>query len=394
MAERIFTLPGINDLSKEQETARSLRFEEQHLIVGGPGTGKSVIALLRAARLARENRDYVFLVYNKLLHKASQQLADTRLTSSTWITWFKQQFNLLTGSNCPTKENPWELNWEETLDIINKTELQDVEQADLPYLVIDEGQDMPPQFYTALINLGFGNFFVVADQNQQITEENSSIKDIRNALAIETDDVIELKYNYRNSYPIARLAREFYTSYPASPPPDLPPEDSFALKPLVFEYHNSQQAGVINRIMTLASNDLSKLVGIITPKNDVLKQYLDLFVAARERAEFRGIRLSAYASGSLAEFIENIIGDITPSFEEGGILLINAQACKGLEFDTVFIVDLQEHYFNLNIMDIKKKLFYVMVARAIDRLIMLKRKESYCPVCHIIPKDPDILEWK
>ena len=35
-----------------------------------------------------------------------------------------------------------------------------------PYLVIDEGQDMPPGFYNALVGLGFDRFFVVADQNQ------------------------------------------------------------------------------------------------------------------------------------------------------------------------------------------------------------------------------------
>ena len=44
--------------------------------------------------------------------------------------------------------------------------------------MIDEGQDMPREFYNALVNLGFNRFFVVADQNQQITEANSSRKDI------------------------------------------------------------------------------------------------------------------------------------------------------------------------------------------------------------------------
>ena len=52
---------------------------------------------------------------------------------------------------------------------------QDLPEGDdggRPFLVIDEGQDMPPQFYHALVALGFDRFFVVADQNQQITEKN------------------------------------------------------------------------------------------------------------------------------------------------------------------------------------------------------------------------------
>ena len=50
MARRKFELPGIQDLGKEQEAARALPREGQHLIVGGPGTGKSVLALIRARR--------------------------------------------------------------------------------------------------------------------------------------------------------------------------------------------------------------------------------------------------------------------------------------------------------------------------------------------------------
>ena len=38
MAKRRFQLPGIQDLSKEQERVRALPFEGQHLVIGGPGT--------------------------------------------------------------------------------------------------------------------------------------------------------------------------------------------------------------------------------------------------------------------------------------------------------------------------------------------------------------------
>ena len=40
MPKRKFELPGIQDLSKEQEAARVLPKKGQHLIVGGPGTGE------------------------------------------------------------------------------------------------------------------------------------------------------------------------------------------------------------------------------------------------------------------------------------------------------------------------------------------------------------------
>ena len=84
---RRFELPDIQDLSKEQEAVRALPREGQHLIVGGPGTGKTVVALIRARRHRRERDEYVFLVFNHLLHRASVQLFGGELSSSTWETW-------------------------------------------------------------------------------------------------------------------------------------------------------------------------------------------------------------------------------------------------------------------------------------------------------------------
>ena len=231
MAGRKFELPGIQDLSKEQEAARALSNHGpqqeglQHLIIGGPGTGKSVLALLRARRHHQDGDDYLFLVFNHLLNRASGQLFGDGLASSTWDRWFRSKFREIAGQSVPERE-PNSRGFRE----IDWAGVEQIIQAPLPvregrrptYLVIDEGQDMPPEFYAALVNLGFDRFFVVADQNQQITEANSTRGDIENCLDINTTDVIELRQNYRNNYPVARLARAFYTGDPASPPPELP----------------------------------------------------------------------------------------------------------------------------------------------------------------------------
>ena len=68
--QRDFELPRIEELSKEQEDARALPKHGQHLIIGGPGTGKSVLALIRSRRHHLDKDDYVFLVYNKLLNQS------------------------------------------------------------------------------------------------------------------------------------------------------------------------------------------------------------------------------------------------------------------------------------------------------------------------------------
>ncbi len=154
MAERKFLLPGIQELSKEQEDARALPKQGLHLIIGGPGTGKSVLALLRSRRHHVDKDHYLFLVYNHLLHQVSRHLMNDTLTSRTWQSWFYDFFNECTKQAIPllppNQENNWQnIDWENVLKII--TTVDSIKKQDsLPFLIIDEGQDMPPNFIKLL----------------------------------------------------------------------------------------------------------------------------------------------------------------------------------------------------------------------------------------------------
>jgi len=391
MATRKFTLPGIQDLSKDQEDARALPKEGQHLIVGGPGTGKSVLALLRSRRHHDDSDNYVFLVYNHLLHQASRHLFGPKLTSKTWNSWFSGMFTDLAKQHIPLLPaepgKTWQdIDWEQVLQIIAAVNVLGNAKL-LPFLVIDEGQDMPPEFYKALVDLGFENFYVVADQNQQIISgSNSSRQDIENVLVVSSDDVIELKENYRNSYPTARLAREFYTGDPASPPPALPSAQRTAERPMLVEYGKACHetfTSVISTILKTADRDPGKLLGVITPNNNVRQRYVNAFLTTNLRLDNGKPQIRTYSSGANPTEL---------SFDEGGIMLINAQSCKGLEFDTVFLADIDQHYCNPQINDEKRRLFYVMIARARENVIMLKNADNHCPVDDIIPINPDIIE--
>lgn len=386
MAKREFNLPGIQDLSKEQEDARALSKQGQHLIIGGPGTGKSVLALLRSRRHQQDKDDYVFLVYNKLLNQASRQLFGMELCSQQWQSWFASVFKAAAGEampKLPPNGNDWqEIDWVRTSEII--AALPPLEKANHPFLIIDEGQDMPPAFYQALANLGFENFYVVADQNQQIVPgQNSTRQDIQNGLDIAPGDVIELQDNYRNTHPIARLAREFYTGDPASPPPVLPNRPS-AIRPMFYTYEQSDFQNLIERILKNADTAPEKLIGLITPNNAVRDRYYQALKKADVQLDNGQPRIETYKHGENSAL----------QFNEGGIMVINAQSCKGLEFDTVFLADINQHFCNTQNQDQTKRLFYVMVARAKERVIMLKEAGKHCPVDAILPQDTAILERK
>ena len=394
MAKRRFELPGIQDLSKEQEAVRALPKEGQHLIVGGPGTGKTVVALIRARRYQREQNDYVFLVFNHLLHRASAQLFPGELSGATWMTWFHEQFETLTGETPPLKpagpDGFRPIDWDRVNRVVSDRRASGgTTIADMPFLVIDEGQDMPPQFYRALVALGFERFFVAADQNQQIRDEHSSRRDIETELAIDTGDVIELKHNYRNCGPVAKLARAFYTGDPASPPVDLPSRRGSAA--WLCEYAEGRFAGICRRIVKLVDRNPATLVGVIAPNNEVRERYL-----AGLRTATGELLKAARGLDNGAPRMETFFGRHRPDvrFDEGGILVLNVHACKGLEFDVAVLADIDRHPVPPTDLDAARKRFYVMVARARERVILLRRHGAKSRIEEILPGDPAVLERK
>ena len=385
MAKRKFELPGIQDLSKEQEAALALPTEGQHLVIGGPGTGKTVLTLLRALRHQRDRERYVFLVFNHLLDRASGQLFGASLESSTWFSWFLENFEEITGRSVPREDANdkgfQDIDWQGVEQIVRN--LPDGDDGERPFLVIDEGQDMPRQLYDTLVRLGFDRFFVVADQNQQITERNSSRKDIQDCLGIDTDEVVELKRNYRNRYHVARLAREFYTGDPASPPPEIPPVDR-GPTPLLYRYDDTSLNKVARAVVRFADRNPRQLIGIIAPKNTVRQRYMQ---------ELRSVDVQLdKARPKIITFWGNEHPRVR--FDEGGILVINAQACKGLEFDTVVLADIDEHYFRRTDPDVARRLFYVMVARARDRVFIFMKRGRGNAIDSILPTDREVLRRK
>ncbi len=402
MQARRFELPSIQDLTKDQEAVRGLPLRGQHLVIGGPGTGKSIVALLRTRRLALENLDYSFLVFNHLLDRASLQLycgesknPQSELISRTWNGWLSDEFSKLTGHDLPKKvaqsSSTWQpIDWHLAVKLATDISDKKRQLSKSRFLVIDEGQDMPPEFYRVVIGLGFDNLFVVADQNQQIKEEHSSRQDIEDVLAIETNDVLELRQNFRNALPIARLAREFYTNDIASPLPDLPQMSGSAgaiSTPIYFRYEPQQLNPIANKILTHYRNHPHHVIGVITPNNDSRIRFFNSVMAVSKVKDFGGLR----------PIIQTWSTRQRPNvrFDLGGIVVINVQACKGLEFDVVYCADIDDHLFDSSDVDSTKKRFYVMVARAREQIVLLARKGKSGNIeKHLLPSDRSLLSWR
>jgi DNA helicase II / ATP-dependent DNA helicase PcrA len=390
---RRFVLPGIQELNKDQDEALARSLEGQHLIVGGPDTGKSVVALLRARKLAQQ-KHYLFLVYNQLLDQSNRHLfgSDQPLTARTWDKWFRELWQSVFREYVPTLEPQGNgtfraIDWNRVNATIQAQPSAEPLVQDPPFLVIDEGQDMPLAFYETLANLGFENCYVVADQNQQIqTDSCSSRQDIESALAIDVSATLELKTNYRNTRTIAILAQHFCPADPASPRPELPADRPAATPPELWNYgtvNSPTLAAIADRILQLSDRSPRKLIGIITPDNRVRTKFLVALGNASPRLDNGKPPIRTFASGAQASL----------NFGQGGVMVINAQSCKGLEFDIAILADIDQ-YQPKWVMHALKARFYVMVARAREQVVLL-RTGNICPVVEgLLPADPAILVRK
>lgn len=391
---RRFDLPGIQDLNKDQDEALALPQKGQHFIIGGPGTGKSVVALLRAKRLAQSEETYRVLVYNHLLEHSNRHLfgGGQTFSSKTWDRWFRdiceyylESFPTLEPDN---RGGYRPIDWDTVLNQVQR--LEHTGDYSRRFLVIDEGQDMPPAFYHTLLNLGFENFYVVADQNQQIYPGKCSSRlEIENALGIDTQHTLELKTNYRNTRPIAQLAQHFYPDDPASPKPDLPAPKSGATSPELWTYGAKGQRSlnkIADEVLKLSDRFPNKLIGIITPCDSIREKYLKALKEADPRLDNGKPPIQTYSSKESKSQRKPL------DFGQGGIMVINAQSCKGLEFDIAILADIDQH--KPKVIHTLKSRFYVMVARARERVILL-RTGSICPIVDsLLPTDQAVLVRK
>jgi len=65
-----FELPRLVDLTDDQLTILNASYDKNMIVSGAPGTGKSVLAIYRAADLSKHNKRTLLLIYNKPLNQS------------------------------------------------------------------------------------------------------------------------------------------------------------------------------------------------------------------------------------------------------------------------------------------------------------------------------------
>lgn len=368
-------MPGVDNLTPEQDRILRLPDEGRHFVGGPPGTGKTIVALLRAHAMTARDNQPVILMHNKLLERyclqwlASRKL---RLPVSTWNRWFPRHYARIYRTSPPKLPAQGTSGWQpyDWPQIEETLASHPSPKSSVP-LLIDEGQDLPRAFYQ-YVSLHFDHVTVFADENQMLDEQQNSTKEaIWAELSIPPEHRYVLTSNHRNTLEIAKVANHFYPGTDAGRP-DMPVRRGDT--PQLVDY--GSVARVANWIAGMAGNRRQQLIGVLTANN---KSQDALRAALEPACNQANIRFSWYRYGQ----------DVLVNFDQAGVVLLNLQSVKGLEFDSVLIADLHEHHIHRNGLAHKMRL-YVATSRARDRLHLLHHRDNTCRLLTLMPGE-DIL---
>jgi superfamily I DNA/RNA helicase len=347
-------LPTYQELSKEQLKIHSLPLDGTYLVSGPPGTGKTVMALYRAKMYEDYEKRPKLVMYNNTLKDYTSNATEDlgiRESVTTFHSWFWNSYPEWTDGSRAPEEERFVYDWPEVMSDLIRADI-----PNKPLLLIDEGQDLPPGFYDAIRLLSDG-CTVFADENQRISEENSTLKEIRSNMRIDGEDEMELTRNYRNTDEIAQLARHFFVGLPTGVA-DLP--DRKGSKPVVKRTRNAENAA--EYIARYERTNSHQKIGVFVPYIGVLD---DLYSDLSELDTANEVRF--YSSKQRDE--SNM------DFAQNGIHVLCYASAKGLEFDAVFMPELQRYKPDMERAEAKMQM-YVLLSRAREELFLLYSGEE------------------
>lgn len=293
------------------------------IVSGCAGSGKSILALIKAQRIQKERGDdYQIIVFTKALcHYMNSGRKQLGLNKT-----FTYHWNWKNKLGCPKSD----------------------------YIIVDEIQDFTIDEIKEFISATRKQFFFYGDTAQSIYEEYKdtiAVDDIR--LYIEearNSKFWELYKNYRLPLPVAKLSHYIGV--------DLPPFVSSTYKsleneiPRIIKYDSfKEQLNAIHKI--IQSQNLSD-VAILLPHGESVKVTYDYLNSLGGSYELRYNDRENWKNS-----------EDTLNFDSSNPKIMTYHSAKGLQFETVFLPLLE------NYREEERKALYVAVTRTYKYLYMM-----------------------
>lgn len=361
----MLNLPDFNELSAEQDDVLDLPLDSSVIVTGPPGTGKTVIAIWRANMLHKAKRPTLLLMYGKLLStytgSAVKKLNVDSLVS-TYHSWFPRYYKSIYREN-PPELTRWKYDWAACAEKMMNSPVPEQLQR---HIIVDEGQDMPREFYL-MLRMVSSSMTILADENQRITEDQSTLAEIKAASGV--NDMRTLTRNFRNTLPIAEFAAQFYVGLPSGIP-ELPPPTRAGERPSLQCHTDIAQT--VKQIISYENTYRDHTIGVLVPTKSLLKSLYS--------------RLNGKSRAAIQAYVgEMRNGGMHPlDFSKPGIKLVTWASAKGLEFDTVFLPELQKVRGEPSSDELRMKM-YVLSSRAKQRLFLSYSGEGEPPFVSALP---------
>ncbi|WP_080778064.1 3'-5' exonuclease [Chryseobacterium phocaeense] len=321
--------PLITELTTEQQAA--LNNPNSISVAGGPGTGKSVVALLRHIRNHDIGNGSLLMTYTKTLEhylrmNAQQNNANAGQAVTRTLEW-------LAGR--PTKQ--YEIIIDEAQDLEESDNMKIVQYADRVCFGADDQQILDPK---------------------RATTENRLRE-------IFTTRQYPLSENFRNSYEIMLFCSAFFPNklIPHNTLTNLLENGRIGRKPIIIKATNVQRNQAIIDVVNLFRDDILRgthNLAILVPLIQDVINFTEIVESLNLNINF------SYYHSKMPDFIglENIH-------------ITTFKSAKGLEFDTVIIPDFQLYDYNITYMTkapITENDYYVGLTRARRNLYLITSK--------------------
>jgi len=359
-------IPPEHDLTINQLEVRDIPLPGRYLVTGGPGCGKTIIALYRTMYIKRENPDAkvaTFLFTNALYDYFGQGIEDLKVRSEVYV-WAKWQMRFLRNHGQSWPEGD-QVPWDELSSKILKYEIE----KEYDHLIIDEAQDFRENDLQVM-NLLADNITIFADTNQSIRDLGSEvhqdrIETIKEVLSIDEEDCFELEENHRNTKYIIDAAIHLAPEEFAI---DMKMVKREGAKPKLVQYTSyDSQISFISRIVT-------------DPR---LKQY-DIAI----------LHLQNERIHSLYKAIKNLVKDKVElellrrgrfDFSRPSVKFCTLDSVKGLEFDIVIMPSMSKDDYWVDLRNMTR--IYVGMTRARHDLLIIYPAGNPTPYLFEIPEE-------
>ena len=339
------------DLTPDQWRAIEMPMNEHRVILGAPGSGKTLALLYRARHLCREHsishdRFRIFVFTNVLKQYIQSGIRDLGLSEDCTLTldhWCKSYYQAQIGGPVPWDDKHHQADY----GAIRRAVL--AAQSGRPpvyeFVLVDEGQDLDRESFELLKKVG-KHITVCVDQKQQIYDRGSTEAEIVRTLSLRRANVTLLDA-FRCCPYIVQVAAAFV------------PNDA-------------ERAAFLNQGRTAQSELQTPLLYMARDFDDEKKRLIEI-VRERQVVDERIailFPLNNQVNGFATELRRN---GLEVETRDGGVLdfssgvpkVLTVYSAKGLTFDTVIMPRLRPASFPLLMPKSgREKLLFVGITRA------------------------------